>query len=100
MAEEKTCERCVFWGPDSGFSDEYTDSCKLCRKWFNSDKTPIMKITYGGGKGAIFTPIGFCCKFFRDKKDCPIMEIQECFLCDNKECPENAYYEASVKNKL
>lgn len=75
---DNSCGKCVFWGPDCGFSNMYKDDLKFCNKWFKFDKTPVMKITYGGGKGCIFTPIDFCCKFFKSKEECRVNSCRDC----------------------
>ena len=99
--EEKQCKNCHFWGPDCGFSDKYTEKSKFCDRWFSGgDETPVMKITYGGGKGCIFTPLDFCCKFFQNKKDCP-EEGKEygCIQCEKEECIESHAYWIKHKEK-
>lgn len=83
-----TCEQCIHWGPDCGFSEDYTEDLKFCSKWFHIDHAPVMKITYGQGKGCIFTFSDFSCRYFKDKKECPADSCRDCDLIYTEKCEE------------
>ena len=87
---KNNCGKCIHWGINCGFSDMYEDDLKFCNKWFKVDNAPIMKINYGSGKGCIFTPIDFCCKFFKDKEECPVSECGNCDKVYNT-CEEGCF---------